>query len=101
MTYSSGIGKPSAGRARLFVKLRAGPRFPYQREHRIDRALRRLRKLRSRIDSVSDDGSIPGRRPKGMREATFQRLVAALVEAEMAIDDAFDDYATRLERRRH
>ena len=67
--------------------------FRSQRQNELDRIIGRADKLRVRL------GGEPGwripDRPKGMREATYERLLSALLEADMIANEAFD---TRLEQ---
>ena len=67
--------------------------FRSQRQNELDRLIRRADKLRVRL------GGEPGWRipdpPEGMHKPRFQRLLSALLEADMIAKEAFD---TRLEQ---
>jgi hypothetical protein len=73
-----------------------GLAYDVQRERPYDRARRRADKARRRLD-----GDLGGRwdipeRPTGMWRRTYNRLQAALAQAETAAEEAFDTETCRL-----
>src|SRR3954447_2906397 len=62
--------------------------FRSQRQNELDRIIRRADKLRVRL------GGEPGwripDRPKGMRKARYERLLTALLQADMIANEAFE-----------
>ena len=70
--------------------------FRSQRQNELDRIIGRADKLRVRL------GGEPGWRipdpPKGMRKARYQRLLSALLEADMIANEAFETRVEQLEQ---
>ena len=70
--------------------------FRSQRQNELGRIISRADKLRVRL------GGEPGWRipdpPKGMRKARYQRLLSALLEADMVANEALDTRVEQLEQ---
>ena len=70
--------------------------FRSQRQNELGRIISRADKLRVRL------GGEPGWRipdpPKGMRKARYQRLLSALLEADMIANEAFENRVEQLEQ---
>jgi hypothetical protein len=90
---------PNGGRRLLS---RAGHRLAYasQAEDAVTRAHRRAAGIRRRLGGGEGLAGAPPPRPRGMRRATHERLVAELGEAGRALDRAFLEGAARILRRR-
>ena len=67
--------------------------FRSQRQNELDRIIGRADKLRVRLGGEPGTWRIPDP-PKGMRKARYERLLSALLEADMVANEAF---YTRLE----
>ena len=63
--------------------------YASQREDRYDRALRRARKIRTRLEGKLGAAIRFPRKPKGMWWRTYQRLRERTFEAETLADEAF------------
>ena len=76
------------GAARYFL-CRHCYRLAYasQREDRYDRALRRANNMRARLGGDPSTASLLPRRPKGMHERTYQRLLSQILDAEMTAEE--------------
>jgi hypothetical protein len=71
--------------------------YPSQRESSLDGMFRRADKIRTRLGEKSERWTIPGR-PRGMHRSTYDRLLSALLEADMVANEAFDKRVEQLEQ---
>jgi hypothetical protein len=85
------------GAARYFL-CRHCYRLAYasQREDRYDRALRRANNMRARLGGDPSTASLLPRRPKGMHERTYQRLLSQILDAEMTAEERLTIFMQRL-----
>ncbi|NQW09426.1 MAG: hypothetical protein HQ481_06030 [Alphaproteobacteria bacterium] len=70
--------------------------YASQSESEWDRALRKANKIRTRLGGERGMDGAFARRPKGMWQRTYDRLVDATIEAEGYANEAFEIHAARL-----
>ncbi len=72
--------------------------YASQSEGRMDRAIRRANKIRTRLGGEQGAVWAPStkHRPKGMWQRTYERLQGELIDAEMSADQAFTDRVSAL-----
>ena len=64
----------------------------------MDRALRRMRKLRRRIGASTGLEDPIGPKPKGMHQRTYDHLFNQILDAESEVNDGFIRVLARLQR---
>jgi hypothetical protein len=72
--------------------------FASSQERSMDRALRRMRKLRRRIGANTGLEEPIGPKPKGMHQRTYDRLFNQILDAEAEVNDGFIRMLARLQR---
>lgn len=72
--------------------------FASSQERSMDRAFRRLRKLRRRIGASTGLEDPVGPKPKGMHQRTYDRLCNQIRDAEAEVNDSFIRVLARLQQ---
>jgi hypothetical protein len=86
------------GSARFLCRHCLGLVFTSSQERSVDRAFRRMRKLRRRVGANTGLEDPIGPKPKGMHQRTFDRLFNQILDAEAEVNDSFIPVLARLRR---
>lgn len=86
------------GSARFLCRHCLGLVFASSQERSVDRAFRRMRKLRRRIGANTGLEDPIGPKPKGMHQRTYDNLFNQILDAEAEVNDGFIRVLARLQR---
>lgn len=86
------------GSAKFLCRHCLGLVFTSSQERSVDRAFRRMRKLRRRVGANTGLDDPIGPKPKAMHQRTFDRLFNQILDAEAEVNDSFIPVLARLQR---